>query len=225
MPTKIFVMFYRIGNRVEDILSYLQFCLEQSDEVFAIVGIHPDTVLKTHEADLTHNCTQPESHSSPPFWNIKSDHPPATIPFLFLIAQRSLRLLKSESLAPLRRYSQEFLSIPFHPVRISFCDEPAGNRLHPVFQVISFIGQIVEKLDSIPDNRRKSDDSCHGDRCQHGMLDILLLLSFPRHLFQFPHISMVLPYESESHYLFRPDVDSEILESLIVAMTTIIFIF
>ena len=213
MPTKIFVMFYRIGNRVEDILPYLQFCLEQSDEVFAIVGIHPDTVLKTHEANLTHNCTQPESHSSSPFWNIKSDHPPATIPFLSLIAQRSLRLLKGESLAPFRRYSQEFLPVPFHPVRISFYDKPPSNRLHPVFQVISLVGQVVEKLDGIPDNRCKCDDSRHGDRRQHGMLDILLLLSFPRHLFQFPHISMVLPYESESHYLFRPDVDSEISET------------
>ena len=118
LPKKLVVLDC-VGNRVEHILSYLEFCLEQSNKILAIVGIHPHTVLQAHEAYLLHNCAQAIPNAAPALRYVEHNHSPAAIPFPLLILESYFCLLKYKCLTACWSYPKIFLPIPFNPLCIS----------------------------------------------------------------------------------------------------------
>lgn len=183
MLTEILIVLNRVCNRIQNILPHLEFCFEEHDEVFTIIRVNPYAILQSDKPDLAHNRTQLESHPSPSFWNIKSDHPPTTIPFLFLTSESNLRLFKLKCLVPSRCHAQIFLPIPFNPYYILLRHQTSDDRFHPILKVVLFIWQIVEKLKCVPCDRSKRHKSSHSNSGEHRMLDVLLFLPFPRCLF------------------------------------------
>lgn len=186
--TQIFVLLYRIDNRIQHVLPHLEFRLEKRDEIFAIVGVHPHTVLQSDEADLAHDRAQTRPDTALPFRHVENDHSPAPIPFLFLIFECYLRLFKRERFASRGSQAQIFLAVfSLDPFCIPFRDQATRGRLRTIAQVVFLVWQIIQKLDRVPGDRRERDESGYGDCSEYRVLDISPPFPLPRRLFQLSH--------------------------------------
>src|SRR3989344_8582322 len=132
MQTNTFVMFYRIGNRIKHILPYLQLRFQKSDVILTIVRIHPHAVLESNKTDFTHKIPQSDPDATAPFWDIKNNHPPSSVPFLLLILERSLRLFESKRFMPSFSETQEFLAVFFNPCSVAFDHHASSGCTCPV---------------------------------------------------------------------------------------------
>src|SRR3972149_274078 len=74
------VIFYFLGNNIQDIFTYLKICLKKYNKVFAIVGIHPNTILKTKKPEVCNGSSEFVPHILSVFMYIEDDNSPFAIP-------------------------------------------------------------------------------------------------------------------------------------------------
>src|SRR3989344_3102365 len=81
MFSQMFVVLNPFNNHIQSIRPDTEICFCQCDKVFAIMWIHPHTILKPYESVFFHKPPQSYSHASAPFGNNKDDPAPPTVPF------------------------------------------------------------------------------------------------------------------------------------------------
>src|SRR3989338_3271592 len=107
MLLKMLVAFQFFDNHIEHIFADLEVGFEQSNEVFAIVRIHPDTVLQTYEADRLKRVANLTPESFPMLRNIENKAPPFSIPSLRTISLEFTSFKKAQRCGSLRRQPQK----------------------------------------------------------------------------------------------------------------------
>src|SRR3989338_5216397 len=74
------IIFYFLSNDIQYIFTYLKICFKKYNKVFAIVWIHPNTILKAKKPEVRNGSSEFVSHTLSVFIYIKDNNSPFAIP-------------------------------------------------------------------------------------------------------------------------------------------------
>lgn len=84
MSAQMFVILNVFDNHIQNSATDLQVSFEKCNEVFAVIGKYPHTVLESREADLLHSVAQSVAYDPAAFRDVKNNYAPAPVPSALL---------------------------------------------------------------------------------------------------------------------------------------------
>ncbi len=182
------VIFNFSDDGINNVLSDPQLRLNESDEVFAVIGAYPHAILEPQKAESLHHFAQSDSRPSSLLGYIKHHDAKFTIPAsLGKRGRVDARFFNLQGSSAYFRYFKQALRITLH---VTLNDQTSQSilRLKPHL-VILLAHERGKCLQYIGSEHCDGEHSSYANHSQHGFLNLLAFSPCSRIFFDKTHIT------------------------------------